>query len=314
MIEVEGLTKYYGHVTAIKDVSFSVEKGEILGFLGPNAAGKTTTMRILTCFMPPSTGSARVAGHDIFTESLAVRKRVGYMPESVPLYPDLTVLEYLNFVGEIKKIPKPDRKTAMAKTVGECGLTQVQNRLIKNLSKGFKQRVGLAQALLNDPEVLILDEPTVGLDPKQIIEIRNLIKRLGGDRTIILSTHILPEVSMVCGRVIIINDGKVVVVDTPENLTRQLQKSALIKLQVEGPREDVGNCLRSLQGVTNVDIQKSELEDVYSFVLSTDQDRDIRKIVSSEIVKNGWGLLELRSVGMSLEDIFIKLVTEEEEV
>ncbi len=220
MIEVENLTKYYGDRPAIDNITFRVEKGEILGFLGPNGAGKTTTMRILAGFFPPTSGIARVAGYDVVNNSIDVRRRIGYMPETIPLYKDMRVKEYLEFVAEVKGVPRKRRKSKIEKAMKECGTTEVYHRLIGKLSKGFQQRVGLAQALLHDPEVLILDEPTIGLDPKQIIEIRQLIKSLAGERTIILSTHILPEVSMTCQRVIIINEGKIIAMDTPENLNK----------------------------------------------------------------------------------------------
>src|ERR671934_819029 len=221
MIEVDHLSKYYGPVTAIRDLSFRVEPGEILGFLGPNSAGKTTTMRILTGFMPASSGRAVVAGYDVFSQALAVRQRVGYLPENVPLYREMTVSGYLHFVAEVKGITRRERPRKVGEVMALCGVQEMERRLIGNLSKGYRQRLGLAQALLNNPPVLILDEPTVGLDPKQIIEIRELIKSLGGEHTVILSTHILPEVSMICSRVIIISGGRLVAMDTPENLAHR---------------------------------------------------------------------------------------------
>ncbi|MBI5874361.1 MAG: ATP-binding cassette domain-containing protein [Deltaproteobacteria bacterium] len=269
MIEVEGLTKYYGNYHALKGVTFSVRKGEILGFLGPNGAGKTTTMRILTCFFPPTSGKAKVAGFDVFEEPLEVRKRIGYLPENVPLYKDMTVEDYLNFAAGIKGVEGKKVKVAVAKAMDECVLTDVSYKFISELSKGYRQRVGLAQALVNDPEVLILDEPTIGLDPKQIIEIRKLIKNLAGRRTVILSTHILPEVSMTCQRVVIINDGRVVAVDTA-----------------------------SASGVGE-------------YIVEAIKGRDIRKEIAPCIVNKGWALLELKPQEMSLEDIFVKLVTKE---
>ncbi|MDP7556183.1 MAG: ATP-binding cassette domain-containing protein, partial [Nitrospinota bacterium] len=225
MIQAENLTKFFGQTQAISNVSFSAAKGEILGFLGPNGAGKTTTMRLLSCFMPPTSGKARVAGYCVMNDSLEVRKRLGYLPENAPLYTHMTTRNYLHFVSEVKGIPAHERSRKVECVIGDCGLQEVSGRIIGVLSKGYRQRVGIAQALLNDPEVLILDEPTAGLDPKQIIEIRDLIKNLAGNRTIILSTHILPEVSMVCNRVIIINDGIIVAKDTPDNLMDQLQKN-----------------------------------------------------------------------------------------
>ncbi len=311
MIQVEHLTKYYGPVAAIQDVSFSVEKGEIVGFLGPNGAGKTTTMRILACFMPASRGTAKVAGYDVFTESLEVRRRIGYLPEHVPLYNDMPVAAYLDFVAEVKGVGRAERRRGVAEVMERCLITDVQHRLVGRLSKGYRQRVGLAQALVNDPEVLILDEPTIGLDPKQIIEIRSLIKSLADQHTVILSTHILPEVSMVCSRVIIINQGQIVAVDSPENLTARLSRSLRILVQVEGPADAVLAELRRLPGVLSVD-QKALVNGIGTFVVESAQDRDVRRNLSTAIVGRGWGLLELRGMSMTLEDIFIKLVTREE--
>ena len=239
MIEVEHVSKVYNGRKAVDDVSFKVEKGEILGFLGPNGAGKTTTMRILTCYMPSTEGTARVAGYDVFEESIEVRKRIGYLPENPPLYPEMTVESYLNFVAKIKGTRSNQRKSQVDEAIGKCNLGDVRNRIIGKLSKGYKQRVGLAQALLNNPEVLILDEPTIGLDPKQIHEVRSLIKSLASTHTVILSTHILPEVSMTCNRVVIINKGKVVAMDTPEGLAHQMKGAERVSLTVDGPMEAV---------------------------------------------------------------------------
>jgi ABC-2 type transport system ATP-binding protein len=311
MIEVENLTKYYGMFPGILGVSFSIKKGEIVGFLGPNGAGKTTTMRILSGFFPPSRGKATVAGFDVFKDSLKVRERIGYLPESNPIYTDMLVTEYLNFVAEVKGVSRSERKDKIAKVIEDCGLSEMENRMIGKLSKGFRQRVGLAQALLNDPEVLILDEPTLGLDPKQITEIRSLIKRLSGERTIILSTHILPEVSMICERVIIINEGRIVAEDTPQNLDAQLQKAARISVQVDGPSTKVQEALEKVKGVTKVVQQEKIAQEVFSYIIETDKNIDIRRQLAKEVCEKGWGLLELKSLRMSLEDIFIKLVTEE---
>ena len=310
MIEAEGLTKYYGMVPGILDVSFSIKKGEIVGFLGPNAAGKTTTMRILSGFFPPTQGKAMVAGFDVFKDSLEVRRRIGYLAESNPLYNDMLVSEYLSFVAEIKGIPRNQREKKIKKTMEECGIIEVEHRLIGKLSKGYRQRVGLAQALLSDPEVLILDEPTLGLDPKQIIEIRSLIKRLAGERTIILSTHILPEVSMICQRVIIINEGRIVAEDTPQNLDAQLQKAARIMLQIDGPPEEIADAIRSIKGVNKVTYDNVS-DSVFNYIVESEKDLDLRAEMAKAIIEKGWALLELKSLRMSLEDIFIKLVTEE---
>jgi len=311
MIQVEHLTKHYGPVAAIQDVSFSVEKGEVVGFLGPNGAGKTTTMRILACFMPASGGTAKVAGYDVFAQSLEVRRRIGYLPEHVPLYNELPVAAYLDFVAEVKGVGRAERKRRVADVMERCLIADVQHRLVGRLSKGYRQRVGLAQALVNDPEVLILDEPTIGLDPRQIIEIRSLIKSLAGQHTVILSTHILPEVSMVCSRVIIINQGQIVAMDSPENLTARLSQSQRIQVQVEGPAEVVLAELQRLPGVLSVD-QKSLVNGVGTFLVESARGRDVRGDLSTAVVRRGWGLLDLRGLGMTLEDIFIKLVTEEE--
>jgi len=312
MIEVENLTKYYGNRPAIENITFRVEKGEILGFLGPNGAGKTTTMRILAGFFPPTKGVARVSGYDVVNDSLEVRRRIGYMPETIPLYKDMRVKEYMEFVAEVKGIPKKTRKSKIEKVMKECGATEVNHRLIGKLSKGFQQRVGLAQSLLHDPEVLILDEPTLGLDPKQIIEIRQLIKSLAGERTIILSTHILPEVSMTCERVIIINEGKIIAMDTPENLNKQLQKLTQILLQVEGPPEEVTIQLGKVKGVVKVTKKEEISPTVWNYIVESSRDLDVRKELVQTILSHQWGLLELRPIGMSLEDIFVQLVTAEE--
>src|SRR5262249_17255320 len=252
MIEVESLTKRYGRKTAVDGVAFSVKKGEILGFLGPNGAGKTTTMRILTCYLPATEGTARVAGHDVFEEPLEVKRRVGYIPETPPLYPDMNVTDFLMFVAKIKGVPAAERKAKLDDAIEKCRVEDVRHTLIGRLSKGYRQRVGLAQATLHNPEVLILDEPTAGLDPKQIIETRELIRSLGGEHTIVLSTHILPEVSMTCGRVVIINKGKVVGEDTPENLTHRLKGAGALRLEVRGETGPVFDTVRVVPGVATV--------------------------------------------------------------
>src|SRR5204862_3544565 len=255
MIEVEKLTKNYGPFTAIRDVSFSVAAGQIVGFLGPNGAGKSTTMRILSCFMPASSGSARVAGYDVFRDSLEVRKRIGYLPENVPLYGDMRVGPYLDFVAEVKGIARRERKSQVADVMDKCLIADMQNRLIGKLSKGYRQRVGLAQAIVNDPEVLILDEPTIGLDPKQITEIRSLIKSLAGQHTVILSTHILPEVSMVCGAVIIINNGAIVAQGPIDTLVEQFFPTSRLEVEIVGPPPAVRDQIRAIPGVLSVQDQ-----------------------------------------------------------
>ncbi len=310
MIEVEGLTKVYGNKAAIDNLTFTVQQGEVVGFLGPNGAGKTTTMRVLSCYMPPTSGTARVGGYDIRTQALDVRRRIGYLPEHVPLYTDLTVTQYLNFVAEAKGLSRLTRRQRVGEAIERCLLQDARGRIIGKLSKGYRQRVGLAQALLGDPPILILDEPTIGLDPKQIIEIRSLIRDMQGERTVILSTHILPEVSMVCQRVIIINEGRIVAVDTPETLTRRLQRSTQVLLQIDGPPDQVTVRLREAPGVLQV-VMKDGAGALRRYLVETDKDRDLRQELARVVCSSGWGLLELRPVDMSLEDVFIRLVTEE---
>jgi ABC-2 type transport system ATP-binding protein len=313
MIEVEQLSKSYGPIKVIEAISFVVEKGEILGFLGPNGAGKSTTMRILTCFMPPSSGTARVAGYDIFKDSLQVRRRLGYMPENAPLYTDMPVASFLRCVGEIKGLSRRERLRQVAQVMDDCGLSQVQSRYIGKLSKGYRQRVALAQALIGNPEVLVLDEPTIGLDPRQIIDIRQLIKGLAGQKTVILSSHILPEVSMVCQRVIIINRGRLVAVDTPENLTTKLQKAPRLLVRAEAPAADLLRVLGAVHGVQTVKQDGVEGGGVVTCVVESAKDRDVRREVAAAVIRQNWGLLELRPVDLTLEDVFVSLVTEERE-
>ncbi|MCL2877594.1 MAG: ABC transporter ATP-binding protein [Acidobacteria bacterium] len=317
MIEVEHVSKVYGERRAVDDITFKVEKGEVLGFLGPNGAGKTTTMRILTCFMPATEGTARIAGYDVFDNSLEVRRRIGYLPENPPLYPDMTVESYLHFVARIKGTPSGRRKNQVDDAVAKCGLGDVGKRIIGRLSKGYRQRVGLAQALLNNPEVLILDEPTSGLDPKQIHEVRSLIKGLAGAHTIVLSTHILPEVSMTCSRVVIINKGKVAAMDTPAGLANQMKGTERVSLTVAGPADDVRAKLLEVGGVLNIEVKDTENpedtgEHHLNYIVECRLNTDLRRTLAAEVVGNGWGLLELRYVSMSLEDVFINLVTKEE--
>jgi len=314
VIEVQNLVKHYGSVKAVDNISFTVEKGEILGFLGPNAAGKTTTMRIITGYMPASAGTVKVAGYDVFEQGLEVKKRIGYLPENPPLYYDMRVREYLTFVARIKGVNPKTINAEVDRVAERLSVLEVMDNLISNLSKGYKQRVGLAQALLNNPPVLIFDEPTNGLDPRQIIEVREIIKSLGSDHTVILSTHILPEVSMTCNRVAIINEGKLVKIDTPENLTKQLRGSESIILQVEGPMNEVELALSQHQSVTAVAVQPTGKENIATYRVETSIGSDIRKELASLVVNRGWGLLELKAESLSLEDIFLKLTTKEEEV
>lgn len=312
MIEVSNLTKSYGDFVAVDDISFRVEKGEILGFLGPNGAGKTTTMRILTCFMPSTSGKASVAGYDCSTSPLEVRQRVGYLPETAPLYRDMRVREFLNFAASVKGLRGKMKTAKIAEAMELTSITDMSERLIGKLSRGYRQRVGLSQALINDPEVLILDEPTVGLDPKQIIEIRKVIKNLAGKRTVILSTHILPEVSIVCDRVVIINKGKVVAEDTPKNLTTSEGKTGAINLKVEANHNEVEAFLKSFTGVTSVKIDGYIKQDICPYLVETAPGLDLRKELSSAIVNKGWGLLEISKRHHTLEEIFVNLVTDEE--
>jgi len=309
MIEVKNLTKYYGEIKGIEDISFSIGKGEITGFLGPNGSGKTTTMRILTCFFPPTRGKATVAGYDVTESPIEVRKRIGYMPETVPLYPDMKVITYLNFVAEAKRMDKGNKKRKISEVMEQCGIEDVSHRLVGNLSKGYRQRVGLAQALINDPEVLILDEPTIGLDPKQVVGIRELIKNLAGERTIILSSHILPEVSMICEKVVIIHQGEIVAVDTPENLTEKLQKTSKISVQIEGIKQEVTAKLKTMPGVVAVLEKEEDPPGVFSYEIESEKEKEISGELSYLVYNNKWKLVEMRPVKMSLEDIFIKLVT-----
>ena len=312
MIEVQNLTKHYGPVTAIRDVSFNVAPGEIVGFLGPNGAGKSTTMRILSCFMPASGGSAKVAGYDVFRESLEVRRRIGYLPESVPLYTDLRVAPYLEFVAEAKGVPRGDRKKRVADAMERCRVTDVQNRLIGKLSKGYRQRVGLAQAIVSDPAVLILDEPTIGLDPKQITEIRQLIKSLAGDHTVILSTHILPEVSMVCSSVVIINKGMIVAQGPIDSLVEQFFPTARVEVEIAGPPPAaVRDALRLIPGVVAVsDLPGSD--GIGRYMVESSRGRDVRGEVFLFAAQKRWDLRELRRMGMTLEEVFLHVVAGEQ--
>ena len=310
MIEVQHLTKRYGRVTAVEDVSFRVERGEILGFLGPNGAGKTTTMRILTGFMPATEGKAIVAGFDVFDQPLEAKRRTGYLPETPPLYPDMSVIEYLTFVAKIKGVPAADRAQRVKAIMDRTRVTDMADRLCSKLSKGYRQRVGLGQALIHNPDVLILDEPTAGLDPKQIIETRELIKELGGDHTIILSTHILPEVSQTCERVVIINKGHVVAVDTPANLTARLRGSETMYVQVDARGADVSRALSHIVGVTRV-VESDRRDGSAGYEVESERGHDVRRDLARTVVTNGWGLLELRPMRMSLEEIFLSLTTDE---
>jgi ABC-2 type transport system ATP-binding protein len=310
VIEVQHLSKRYGRVTAVDDVSFRVERGEILGFLGPNGAGKTTTMRILTGYMPATEGKAIVAGFDVFDQPIEAKRRTGYLPETPPLYPDMTVLEYLTFVAKVKGVPAAERRERIQQVMARTYVADMAHRPCAKLSKGYRQRVGLAQALIHNPDVLILDEPTAGLDPKQIIETRQLIKQLAGDHTIILSTHILPEVSQTCQRVVIINRGRVVAIDTPDNLTARLRGTETMYLQLDAIGSDAAAALASVPGVTRI-VESERRADFVAFEIDSEAGRDVRRDLARAVVTRGWGLLELRPMRLSLEDVFLSLITDE---
>lgn len=312
MIQVEHLSKVYGSTPAIQDVTFSVDSGEILGFLGPNGAGKTTTMRILSGYLPATRGTARIAGYDVHEQSMAVRQRIGYLPEVPPLYPDMTVEGFLHFVARIKRVAAGDRPTQVESAMRRCNLLDRRNMLIRKLSKGYRQRVGIAQAIVHDPPVIILDEPTVGLDPRQIIDVRNLIKSLAGQHTIILSTHILPEVSMTCSRVAIINRGQVVATNTPDELAQQLAGGLHYELEVEGDASALRAVLQPIPQVSQVEAIENASSTVrqrwrVEFVAGSDPGREI----AAAIVNAGLGLFELRRVQVSLEDAFLHLTMTE---
>jgi ABC-2 type transport system ATP-binding protein len=309
VIEVQHLSKHYGPIKAVDDVSFRAESGEILGFLGPNGAGKTTTMRIITGYMPASEGTATVAGFDVFDQPIEAKRRTGYLPETPPLYPDMTVREYLLFVAKIKGVRK-DIKGRVDEVMKKTWVADMAGRHCGKLSKGYKQRVGLAQALIHQPEVLVLDEPTAGLDPKQIIETRQLIRELAGTHTIVLSTHILPEVAQTCQKVVIINKGKVVAIDTPEALTERLRGAVTMYVQAQGNADDMQRALQGIAGVTHVRVTDTRGSGV-SFEIDSEKGADIRREAAAAVVRGGWGLLELRPMRMSLEEIFLSLTTDE---
>ena len=323
MIAVENVTKRFGPILAVDHISFHVPRGEVVGFLGPNGAGKSTTMRILAGFFPPTSGHASVGGHDVVTHSLQVKQMVGYFPERGSVYPDLPVRSFLDFVAEAKDVPRSERKREIARVLESCGLEKVSTRIIGHLSKGYRQRVGIAQALIHKPQVLILDEPTIGLDPQQVVEIRKLIRDLGSERTVILSTHILSEVSTVCDRVIIINGGRILASESLADLRAQVQRTRRVRVEVEGPRMQVRNVLERLPQVVGmqhlefrVQSPESEVQNqggngTATFVVEYTGE-DIRKAVSRTILEQGWGLLEIRSIEPTLEDMYLQLVRDAE--
>jgi ABC-2 type transport system ATP-binding protein len=310
VISVEGLVKDFGTTRAVAGVNFSVRAGEIMGLLGPNGSGKTTIMRVLTGFFPPSEGRVTIDGLDVEEHSLAVRERIGYLPESVVLYPDLTVRRFLAFCAEVKGIAPGARRARIDDVMGACGLTEVAGKLIGKLSKGYRQRVGIAQAVIHRPKVLVLDEPTVGLDPRQIVDIRSLIKSLGGSTTILLSTHILPEVSVTCERVMIIDYGRIIAEDTAVGLTRRLQGSDETRARIVGPRASVLQTLEQLPGVEEVRPEPTS-DGVVTVVIRSAGGDDLRRALAERVVGNGWGLLEIRPLPLSLEDLFVRLVRSE---
>ncbi|MGQ9555269.1 MAG: ABC transporter ATP-binding protein [Anaerolineae bacterium] len=305
MIEVSGLTKFYGNIPAIQNVSFTVARGEILGFLGPNAAGKTTTMRILAGYLPPSSGTATVAGHDVWRDSLEVRRRVGYLPETVPLYGEMTVRSYLTFFAKLRGVRSLSQR--LDYVLGACGLAGQENQVIGRLSRGYRQRVGIAQALIHDPEVLILDEPTVGLDPRQITEVRSLIRSLGGEHTVILSTHILSEVGQTCSRVLIINEGRIVAEDSPQQLSARLSGGQRVSLRVQQPAADAAAQLAQISGVISVSADSDG-----RFLVDCTPGMECRPQLASLAVEQGWGVLELHAHDVSLEEVFLRLTSDTE--
>ena len=314
MITIDHVTKRYGDKVAVDDVSFTIRKGEILGFLGRNGAGKTTTMNIVTGYISSNQGTVTLDGASILEEPREFKRRIGYLPEQPPLYFDMTVRDYLSFVCDIKEVRKKSQKAHIDDICDLVKITDVQKRLIKNLSKGYKQRVGLAQALVGNPEVIIMDEPTVGLDPRQIIEIRSLIRDLGQDHTVVLSSHILPEVQDVCERVVIINKGKIVAEDKLENLTRGIGESSSLTVRVAGPEKQVADRLRALEGVREVSMLGQKETGSYDYIMVTRREADVRRTMFNDMARQGWPILMLKPMDMTLEDVFIQLTGEKEVV
>jgi ABC-2 type transport system ATP-binding protein len=312
MIQATGLTHFYGPQPAIEEVNFTVKRGEILGFLGPNGAGKTTTMRILTGFMPPTEGKVTLGGYDVVDQSLEVRKLVGYLPETVPLYTEMPVTSYLKYMGTLRRMNSKDIKRRITEVIELCRLNDYSKTIIGKLSKGYRQRVGIAQAILHEPEVLVMDEPTIGIDPIQVVETRRLIQDLGKQQTVVLSSHILPEVSMVCGRVLIIHQGHIVAEDTPDNLAQRLQGSEQLEIEIGGPPKEVTAVLNKIEGVVEVNYRHLNDKDIYSVKAS--EALDLRDEISRAVISSGWSLLSMQLTSMSLEDIFLRLTTEEEQI
>ena len=306
MIEVKNLTKRYGPTVAVDNVSFSAKAGEVLGFLGPNGAGKTTTMRVLTCYLSADEGNVTVEGYDVFEHSVEVRKRIGYLPESAPLYLDMGVIDYLKFIAQVRDIPKSQRQQRTKEVIDICGLESVIHKDVGELSKGFRQRLGLAQCLIHDPPILIMDEPTSGLDPNQIIEIRNLIKEIGKEKMIIFSTHILPEVSATCSRILIINDGKIVANGSPESLTDRAKGGEVVDITIRGPAEEIETKLRDLNFVNEFN-RVNTVDGLFSYRIASEKGKNAAEELFQFVAQNGWSLTELRQESVSLEDVFLEL-------
>lgn len=312
MIELKNVTKYYGNFPAVTDISFKINRGEIVGLLGPNGAGKSTTMKMITGFMPPTSGELTIDGYDIVHESIEARKKIGYLPETVPLYTDMTVYSYIEYMGKLRGLNNKNIKSKADHVIEICKLGDYKNSLISKLSKGFRQRVGIAQAIIHEPEVLILDEPTIGIDPNQVVETRQLIRNLSGEHTLVLSSHILPEVSSICERVLIINEGEIAASDTIENLSSLVAGKSKMEVDIIGSPESIKTKLEKIEGVRSIDLWVKKSSNEYTtFSIESDISVDIRAEVSKTIVENKWGLLRLESMGMSLEDIFLKITTSE---
>ncbi len=312
MIELNNITKYYGNFPAVTDISFKIDKGEIVGLLGPNGAGKSTTMKMITGYMPPTSGELSINNYDIVQQSIEARKKIGYLPETVPLYTDMTVYSYIEFMGKLRGINSKTIKNKVNNVVEICKLGDYRNSLISKLSKGYRQRVGIAQAIIHEPEVLILDEPTIGIDPNQVVETRQLIKNLSGEHTLVLSSHILPEVSTICERVLIINEGEIAASDTIENLSSLVSGTSKIEIDIIGSPQSVQTEIEKIDGVKAIDLWvKKSTNEFTTFSIETDISKDIRSEISKTIINNNWELLRLEAMGMSLEDIFLKITTTE---
>lgn len=312
MIELKNITKYYGDFPAVTNISFKIEKGEIVGLLGPNGAGKSTTMKMITGFMPPTSGELSVGGNDIVSQSIEARRRIGYLPETVPLYTDMTVYSYIEYMGLLRGLNKKNIKSKVDNVIEICKLEDYRNSLISKLSKGFRQRVGISQAIIHEPEVLVLDEPTIGIDPNQVVETRQLIKNLSGEHTLILSSHILPEVSSICERVLIIHEGEIAASDTIENLSSLMSGKNKVEADIIGSPQAIVTELEKINGVKSVQFSINKSSNEFStFSIESEINSDIRSEISKIIINNDWGLIRLQSMGMSLEDIFLQITTSE---